>query len=509
MRTVTDAQVRRLFEEMSKHGRIGRASMKAGMDRKTGRKYWKAGKVPSQIPIEHTWRTREDPFEADWPDVELMLEDAPELEAKALFEHLLEQRPGEYQPGQVRTLQRRVKRWRALCGPDKEVFFPQEHRAGESMQTDFTWATELEITIGGEPFPHMLCHPVLPYSNWEWATVCQSESLAALRRGIQEAVFRLGCRPIWHQTDNSTAATHDPRRKKKPPKPKEGESHKRAFNAEYAALMKYLGMKPRTIQSGKSNQNGDSEALHGVLKRRLEQHLLLRGSRDFESIHEYELWLWDTLEKANQLRSKRLAEELAVMRPLQVRRLPDYTEERVGVSPWSTIRVKQNTYSVPSRLIGERVAVRLYEDRLEIRYAGQVQLSVERLLGRNGHKINYRHVIWSLVRKPGAFDQYRYREDLFPTIVFRRAYDVLAEACETTRRTDIEYLRILHLAASTMESEVEAALELLLDDGIVPRSDRVKPLVSSDRPTVPDLPDPQPDLASYDELLGVGEGAGR
>ena len=494
MRKVTDAQVRKVMEEMTKHGRIGRAAMKAGMDRTTARKYHEAGHLPSQIPpVSHTWRTREDPFAEDWPELKAMLVDAPELEAQTLFDDLVRRKPGQYQEGQVRTLQRRVKVWRAQEGPDKEVFFPQEHQPGKAMQTDFTTGNKLGITIAGESFDHLLCHPVLPYSNWEWVTVCQSESLAALQRGVQEALFRLGHRTTWHQTDNSTAATHDLR------------TDKRGFNAAYGKVMEHFGLKPRTIKVGKSNQNGDTESLHNVLKKRLKQHLILRGSRDFESVKAYECWLWGVLEKANQLRSKRLAEEMAVMEPLTVARLPEYTEERVKVSSGSTIRIKHNTYSVPSRLKDERVVVRLYENRLAVYYAGQLQLTVGRLVGRFGHRINYRHLIWSLVRKPGAFEHYRYREDLFPTLVFRRAYDALEGACETIWKTDLEYMRILFLAASTMESEVETAVQLLLDEGTVPLADRVKALVAPGSPEVPALAIPEVDLAGYDDFLSAGE----
>jgi len=482
---------------MSKDGRIGKAAMKAGIDRRTARKYHEVGQLPSQIPAApRTWRTREDPFAEDWPELEVMLKAAPELEAKTLFDYLAERDASDrYEEGQLRTLQRRVKAWLALHGPDKEVFFPQEHRPGEAMQTDFTWGTGLGITIAGEPFPHLLCHPVLPYSNVEWATVCHSESMAALQRGIQEALFRLGRRTIWHQTDHSTAATHELRT---------GPCGERGFNADYLKVMEHFGLKPRTIAVRKSNQNGDVESLNGALKRRLEQYLLLRGSRDFGSVEAYERWVQGVLEKANRLRSGRLAEELAVMVPLTVPRLPEYTEERPVVSSGSTIRVKHNTYSVPSRLTGERVIVRIYEERLEVYYASQLQLTVERLVGRFGHRINYRHLIWSLVRKPGAFANYRYREDLFPSLTFRQAYDALTAAGETLWKTDLEYLRILHLAASTMESEVETAVQLLLDEGTVPRADRVQALVVPRSPAVPVLAIPEVDLTGYDALLTAG-----
>jgi hypothetical protein len=490
--TVTNAQVRKLMEEHSKHGKMGLAAIKAGMDRKTASKYLKNGKYPSELKQERSWRTRDDPFAEDWPEIAARLADAPELEGKALFEHLLDHTQDRYDPGQLRTFQRRVKRWRATEGPDKEVFFAQEHRPGEAMQTDFTSGNELAITIRGVPFEHMLCQSVLPYSNWQWATRCRSESLMALRRQIQQVAFKLGRVPKYHQTDNTTAATHDV------------PSCKRDYNRDYEKLVTYFRMEPRTIAVGKKEQNGDVEAQNGALKRRLEQHLLLRGSRDFDSEEAYEEWVQQVCEQANQLRRKKVAEELAVMRVVKVNRLLEYTEEKKTVSGWSTIRIKHNSYSVPSRLVGEEVKVRVYENRLEVWYGGDRQLTIERLLGRNKHRIDYRHIIWSLVQKPGAFERYRYREDLFPTLTFRRTYDALAAAL-IGWDADVDYLRILHLAASTMEADVEAALDLLLEQRAVPRIERVKALVSPSTPEVPAMPAYEVDLTDYDALLGSGE----
>jgi hypothetical protein len=477
------------MEELKKHGQLGLAAARAGMDRGTAAKYRDAGKLPSEMKAPRTWRTREDPFEDAWPVIASKLADAPELEAKTLFEWLLTTSPpGTYEAGQLRTLQRRVREWRATEGPDKEVFFAQEHRRGEAMQTDFTSGNELGITIAGEAFKHLLCHPVLPYSNWEWVTVCQSESMAALKRGVQAALFQLGRVPTWHQTDHSTAATHDV--------PSGG----RDFNEEYRAFIEHFRMKARTIEVGAPNQNGDVESLNGVLKRRLEQHLLMRGSRDFESVAAYEAWLQPVVTSANGLRQARVAEELAEMRPLDVERLKEFTEDEVLVTGWSTIRVKHNAYSVPSRLIGEWVQVHVYDDVLDVRYGEKSQLVVPRLLGRNGRCINYRHIIWSLVQKPWAFAQYRYREELFPTLAFRRAYDALA-ARHTGRAADLEYLRILHLAASTMECEVERVLERLLADGALVGADQVKAAVAPAKAEVPALPAPEVDLRDYDVLL--------
>ncbi|MCP4680236.1 MAG: IS21 family transposase [Deltaproteobacteria bacterium] len=487
---VTDAQVRKLMEERSTHGKIGRAAMMAGMDRKTARNYLRSEKLPSEMKsAERDYRTREDPFAEDWPMLEGMLGDAPALESKALFEWLMERSAGRYEPGQVRTLQRKIKNWRATKGPDKEVFFAQNHRPGEAMQMDFTNCNGLEITICGEIFEHLLCHCVLPFSNWEWGTICLSESLMAVRRGVQTSLFRLGRVPRFLQTDNLSAATHDLG------------SGKRAFNSDYEEFVSHFGMTPRKIGIGKSNQNGDVESSHNVLKRRLKQHLILRGSRDFESVEAYEKWVQEVMSKTNDLRTKKVTEELAEMKVLSANRLREHRVEKVRVSRESTIHVMRNTYSVPSRLKGEKVVVNVFDDRLEVLYGGKKQLELERLLGRKKHDINYRHIIWSLVQKPGAFQRYRYREELFPGHNFRQAYDALCSHLGAGYDADLEYLRILHRAASVSETEVEVALEILLSEGEVPLADTVKKLVQPEAPEVPSMAAYNADLGDYDALL--------
>ena len=491
------------MEEMSKHGQIGQAAMKADMDRKTARKYVAAGKLPSELKQPRDWRTRPDPFEEHWPEIEARLRDTPEFEAKTLFELLQQQHPGRYEDGQLRTLQRHVKRWRATHGPDREVVLAQQHRPGEAAQTDFTHATELAVTIAGQLFVHLLCVLVLPYSNWQWATVCLSESILALRKGVQRALFQLGRVPRYHQTDGSTAATH---------KIPEGqaehvEGNQRLFNTEYVALMRHLGMTPRLIELGEKEQNGDVEASNGAIKRRLEQALLVRGSRDFESVDAWQAFIDDTLRKANANRGRRVAEDLAAMRELDVAKLPEYVEEDVKVSEWSTVRVKHCAYSVPSRLMGEWVRVRIFEDRIEVRFADEIQLACERLRGRNLHRIDYRHVIWSLVRKPGGFARYVYREEMFPSLVFRKAYDAI-QAARPGTKGDLEYLRILHLAASTMEADVAAALAQLQTVGTPITVDAVKALTApATAVAVPALAAMPVDLTEYDALLDAQEAA--
>ena len=491
------------MEEMSKHGEIGRAAMKADMDRKTARKYIAAGTLPSAMVKPRDWRTRSDPFEEHWPEIEAQLMDKPALEAKTLFEWLQDQHPEQYEDGQLRTLQRHVKRWRAAHGPEREIVLGQQHRPGEAAQTDFTHATELAVTIVGQVFVHLLCVFVLPHSNWEWATICLSESMAALRKGVQRAVFQLGRVPRYHQTDCSTAATH---------RIPGGQAAwfadgKRPFNVEYLALMQHLGMTPRTIEVGQKEQNGDVESANGALKRRLEQALLLRGSRDFESVEAYQAFIDGVVGKANKPRHRRIEEELAAMRVLNVAKLAEYIEEDVQVSEWSTVRVKHCAYSVPSRLKGEWVRVRIYEDKIEVRYADKVQLTCERLVGRNQHRVDYRHVIWSLVQKPGGFARYVYREEMFPQLVFREAYDAI-QAAQPGTKGDLAYLRILHLAASTLESDVAAALAQLVTAGAPITVDAVKALIAPpSEVAVPALASPAVDLAEYDALLDEQEAA--
>ena len=206
-------------------------------------------------------------------------------------------------------------------------------------------------------------------------------------------------------------------------------------------------------------------------------------------------------DKTAPIKANRLGGRLAVLASALAG-----SEVDARVSSWSTFSIKKNVYSVPSRLIGEKLRVRVYEGRIDVYYGGKMQITTPRLLGRGGHRINYRHVIWSLVKKPGAFRLYRYREDLFPSLVFRRAYDTLRGQLEENK-ADKEYVRILHLAASTMEADVEAALELLLEAGALISAEVVKGMVTdSDTLAAVGMAAPTVDLLIYDNLLSRQEG---
>jgi hypothetical protein len=488
--TVRDEQVSKLFRERGSGASIEVASLRSGMSMRTGGKYLKEKTMPSQKREPRGWTTRSNPFAQDWEEVGLMLAQTPDLQAKTVFDVLSEKHPDRYTPGQLRTLQRHIRRWHALQGDDhrKPIFFPQQHIAGEAMQGDFTHTGELRMTLMGERFAPLLCHNVLPFSKWQWATRCVSESILALRCGLQDAVFRLGRIPNWYQTDNSTGATH-----------RVGD--KREFNKEYVDFVHHLGMQPRTTAVGAKEQNGSIEASNGAFKRFLEQRLLVRGNRDFLSEADFDSFLHDALERVNRCRQAKFAQELASMRLLTASRAPEFAEYAAKVSTYATINIRQNVYSVPPRLTNHKVKVRVYEQRIDVLFAGQLVMSAPRLLGKARHAIDYRHVIWALVRKPGAFARYRYRKDLLISPTFTRAFDALQKKSPGVV-ADAEYLRLLHLAASTMQCEVETAIGLLLDQGHDFSATAVKALVQLERET--DVPAMKPfvvDLQAYDKLL--------
>jgi transposase InsO family protein len=491
--TATNAQVRIMMRERKKGRTQEQAAVSANMrSRKTVAKYEQLGQLPSELEEPRRHRTREDVFKEDWATVEDMLEDAPSLEAKAMFEWLCDERPGRYKPGQLRTFQRRVSTWKALHR-EQVAILEQVHHPGEVLQTDGTWLTELGVTIQGQPFRHLLIHSVLPYSNWEWGRIAQSESLAALRLGLHSTLSRLGYVPEYHQTDNSSAATYWPGAKTQTRSGRE-------YTDGYLELLGHYSLEPRATHVRSPQENGDVESLNGGVKRALEQHLLLRGSRDFENVTAYEAFLFDVMARRNQGRQERLVKELAVMKPLSVGVLLTNSQVQVPVSRASTIRVDKHTYSVPTSLIGHKVKVRIHEWHLEVYYQSHHIETLPRLLGEKQHHVNYRHVIDSLLRKPGGFRDYRYRNDLFPTLVFRQAWEQLNQ-WQSPRRADLAYLRILRLAARTLETDVASALEqLLATEGPWDETD-VERLLQPEPIRVPQLECGDVHLQQYDQLL--------
>jgi hypothetical protein len=325
--------------------------------------------------------------------------------------------PGRYQQGQLRTLQRHIAMWRAQYGPDREVIFAQVHEPGEAAQSDFTHMTSLGVTLGGVPFPHLVYHLVLVYSNIEAVQICFSESFESLVEGFERGMWQIGGTPRQHRTDHLGAAIY----------PLDAEERGRA-KERYRVLMAHYGLEPTTNNLGVAHENGDVEQEHRQFKRAVDQALRARGSRDFADRAAYARFLQNLVKQRN-LRRQRWLEEREALRPLPAAPLELCRELRVSVSRFSTIQVLRNTYSVPSRLIGSTLLVRVHSETLEVYRATTHLLNMPRLLGTGQHRIDYRHVIWSLVRKPGAFAHYRYRDELFPRSAAEKPVISLEIAC--------------------------------------------------------------------------------
>jgi len=482
------------MNEYKTTGKVGVSAMKSNMHPQTASKYINAGKCPDELQKPHRWRTRKDPLEHLWPQAESMLEDAPELEAKTLFEHFLTIDDNGLEEKHLRTFYRRVSHWKATRGKEKEVFFEQNRHPGELMQLDWTHAKNLQVTILGEPLDHLFCHCVLPYSNWQWTTRCVSESFMSLVSGFQAAVHELEACPAHLCTDNTSAATHEQN---------QGDVHRRGYNSDYLEMCTHYDVTPMSINVDCPHEHGDVESLNGHFKRRLNQHLLLRGSRDFDSLESYDQFVQELNRKANAKRLSKVNEELAVMRPLPQSRLAEYKEYETPVSSNSLIRVRKKSYSVPSQLIGKKVRVHLYESHLKVYLGREHLLDLPRNRGDGKASVDFRHVIGSLLRKPGAFANYRHRQALYPSPVFRMTYDRLVKD-HGQRLGTIEYLHVLKLAADQSVEEVEGLLSCRLEENgkwhaVDLRDQLLGPVVKPIQILMP-----EPSLESYDSLLEEG-----
>jgi hypothetical protein len=490
---LADTQVRVLRRKLMEGKTQEGAAAAAGMSVRSARQ-WQSGPYPSQARRPHGWRTRRDPF-AEVFDSEIVpllaLDERRLLEARTLLGELERRHPGYFSTRHLRTLQRRLRQWRALHGPEQEVYFPQEHPPGREAAFDFTNCNDLGVTIGGEPFAHLLFELTLSYSGWRWPMVAASESFEATAAGVQGGLWALGGVSEVLRSDNLSAATHDLRR-----------SRGRALNRRYRDLLEHYGLRASLIQVGEAHENGVVEQAHRRTKAMLAQALLLRGSGNFSSVEQYQQWLRAVVEREhNSQLGERLAEERRHLRPLPAAPVPAYTTLAARVRRWSTITVQGHIYSLPSRLIGERVTVRVYAEQLAVYYREQLVERLPRLHHKGQVHIDYRHIIRTLVRKPGAFARYRWREELFPSVVFRRAYDALRS--RLGERAGAEYVRILYLAASHGAATVEQLLGPLLDRAEQFDAEQVRSMIAPQRPALPAVTIMQPDLRLYDELLST------
>lgn len=468
------------------------AAAKSDMSANTARK-WEDLPLPSVAGTPRDWRTRRDPLGEVWESMVVPLlrsDDGEKLQSTTILEELKAKDGAKYGDGLLRTIQRRLRDWRAVNGKGKEVFFEQEHPPGREGQFDFTHAEELRVTILGQPFPHMFFQLFLSCSGWRFAELCYGETFEALVRGVQNGLWDLGGLVKVLRSDNLSAATQELRHEaqRKPTK-------------RFQKVLDHFGMVYTRIRAGKSNENGAVENGNKVFKDALEQRLIVRVSRDFPSIESYAAFAEEVRERLNARVELAYLEELKHLRPLPSARIPAHSDVEVSVRKWSTIRVRENTYSVSSNLRGHRVIARVHPDIIEVLYKGSVVESFPRLRGRSQRRIDYRHVIHSLVRKPGAFARWKYREDMFPTLTFRLAYDSLRHT--RGERADVEYLRLLELAATTMESRVEAVLQHFLDEGRALDCTEIRRLVETtpDRPLIVEVAPVVADLVSFDSLL--------
>ena len=398
---MTDRQVALLRQRRMEGKTQETAAAMAGMSVRSARK-WQRGPLPSETKQLRHWRTRPDPFEGVWEEeIEPLLRGDPagKLKATTIIEWLEEKFPSRFSASQLRTLQRRLQDWRALNGPDREVYFSQEHPPGREAQIDFTHGNSLGVTIAGRPFPHLLFQLILSHSGWRYAEVATGETFLALQEGLQAALWTLGGVPQVVSSDNTSAATHEMRR-----------SRGRALNDAYQALLDHYGLSSTRINRGQSHENGIAEQGHYRLKDAIGQAFILRGSRDFHTADEYALFVARMVQRRNRLAQGKLEQELACLRPLPTAPMPEYVNYRARVRKWSTIQAAGRTYTVPSRLIGKEVQIRLYADWVEVYYKDHLVERMERVHGEREANVNYRHVIGSLVRKPGAFARYRFRE---------------------------------------------------------------------------------------------------
>ena len=499
---VTDCQVRRYMDSRKAGYTQAAAAARAGLSERTGRRIDAAPILPSQRDRTRRYRTRQDPFVEVWrEELVPMLQAIPHLRATTILSELQRRYPGRYPDRLLRSLQRRIAHWRATEGPERELIFRQEHPPGRQALSDFTEGSGLAVTIAGAPFPHLLYHFWLAFSGWQYVkAICGGESFTALTESLQEALWQLGGVPREHRTDRLSAAYRNL-------------SNQEDEAARYAEFCRHYGMEPTRNNAGVSHENGAVEAAHGHLKIGLSEALELRGSRDFADLATYQAFLQEFIARKNAPRRAVLAVELAALLPLPRHRTTDFSTATVTVTRSATISVRGVLYTVPSRLIGCRLKVHIYDDRL-VCYLGTTPVVTlgRRHFKRHGPRVrvvDYRHLIGSLVKKPQAFRHSVFRDELFPRPIFRRAWEVLDARLEPRKACRV-YVGLLHLAAMHgCEAALADHLTAVLDAGGTPDLEAARAAVALPAPASPPaLSVPAPDLAGYDRLLmGCGEAA--
>jgi len=493
---ITDRQMR-LYMRYRKRFSVEAAAAKAGFSTASGYRIEADPRLPS-AKTEPRGRRRPDPLEPYWDaEVAPILKAAPGIRVIGVLEELRRRHP-DLNPNIRRTLERRILAWRALHGPEQDVIFRQTHEPGRLGLSDFTDAGSLGVSIAGEPLDHRLYHFRLVFSGFEHAhVVLGGESFAALAEGLQNALWALGGAPKEHRSDSLSAAfrnlTADARED---------------VTGRYAALMSHYGMTATRNNVGVAHENGSIESAHGHLKQALEDALLLRGSRDFADLDAYRAFVDAIVGRRNANLAKPIALEKAALAPLPRGRATDFEEKVIPVTSSGGFILRRVFYTVPSRLIGHRLRVRIFDDRLEC-FLGVTPVATLRRGrpvsdSRGGHVVDYRHVIRSLRRKPMALANLVYRDQLFPRPAYKRVFEALQEQGDirTACKVTVELLALAHERAC--EAELAEAIAADLDAG---RRPDLAALRARFRPAETAIPNVAVELAPlhvYDELVAVG-----
>ncbi len=496
---ITDQQLRLYMTDLQKHSQRT-AAARAGFSERTARRFDADPTPPSKRKILHG-RTVADPLEAYWEtDLLPLLEKDSALQAVTLLRHLQSEHPLAFPDDRIRrTLERRVRQWRALNGPECDIIFRQTPEPGYMAQSDFTHAGELEVTIAGQPFAHLLYHFVMVYSRWEHVgVILGGESFTALAENLQQALWSLGGVPQNHRTDSLSAAFRNLTA-----------DQCEDITKRYDAFVGHYGMDASRNNRGEAHENGAVESQNRHLKKAIEQALILRGSRDFTTIEDYRRFIDTLVARRNKQRVAAVQAERTHLKPLPQRRTTDFTEIVVPVTRMGGFLVKSIFYSAPSQLIGQRLRVHLYDDRIEAFLGGTLVVTHARARGRvDGHRvhvISYHHVIHALRRKPQALWSSIYRDSLFPRTEYAEAWKILQrdlprrDAC----RRMVDLLFIAHEQAC--ETELAHLLSADLDAGRVPDPKALALRLAPKATALPtDVAVTHPSLDSFDALLGAG-----
>ena len=472
------------------------AAAKAGFSTAAAYRFERDLRLPSQKRAPRS-RRRPDPLAAVWDsEIVPMLEAAPGLRPVAIFEELRRRHP-EIGPNVRRTLERRIRAWQAVHGPEREVIFRQEHPPGRLGLSDFTDMTDLSITVAGAPLDHRLYHFRLAYSGFEYAhVVLGGESFVALAEGLQNALWALGGVPSQHRSDSLSAAFRNL-----------GRDAEADLTQRYEDLCAHYGMTPTRNNAGLAHENGAIESAHGHLKRAIDDALLLRASRDFDDLDAWRRFVDEIVGRRNAGKAKRIDQERAVLKPLPARRTADYEEVLVRVTSSSGFTLRKVFYSVPSRLIGHRLRVRLYDDRLECFLGATKLMTLPRgrahANGKHGHVVDYRHVIHALRRKPMALLNLVYRDQLFPRTAYARAFEALIAQQGEKRgcRIMVGLLALAHERAC--ESELADIIASDLDAGRLPDLKVLCERFAPSAAAIPNVTVALASLAAYDEIVST------